>query len=75
MEKCDMCGKDGRLVRQEVMAANPRAGFDSPWVFRYRLCSWHKGWWNRRKMSGQKTLSYAEFLPDKELLSSFNPQT
>jgi hypothetical protein len=39
------------------------------WVFRFWLCPWHRGAWNRNCLPGQKKLKVLKFIPDKELLN------
>ncbi|OIF35683.1 hypothetical protein A7N09_18485 [Acinetobacter baumannii] len=39
--KCEICGRDGKLVRQELVPYNPILEIE-PWVFRYYMCQWHR---------------------------------
>lgn len=66
---CDKCNRPGDIVTQVVCGPNKHCGIDEPFVFRYRLCRWHRAGWNRTLLPGQKKMVVVDYVPDRELLA------
>ena len=75
---CDnCCRRPGQLVYQSVQPeprncdpekyANDRRG---PWVFRYYLCRWCRGAWNRHRLPTERKMTVVEYRPDEEVLAN-----
>lgn len=64
--KCEGCYKrNGELVSQFLVDVLPER-----WVFRYYLCRWCRGLWNRRKASSGtdwKRTAVVAWKPDEEV--------
>ncbi|OIH08632.1 hypothetical protein A7M79_07400 [Acinetobacter baumannii] len=60
--KCEICGRDGKLVRQELVPYNPILKIE-PWVFRCYMCQWHRA----AKTKDGFDVTPIEFIPDEEL--------
>jgi|GEM_PF-2960438 len=74
---CNGCyRRKGQLVCQDAMPAqrSMMPPIMEPWVFRYYLCPWCRGWWNRRRMKGQKRMTVKTWKPDSEVLTNAKEQ-
>jgi len=58
------CTRPGNLVQQFLV----RCVGNKPFVFRYYLCPWHLGGWNRTRSRYQKKLYRITYKPDSEIL-------
>lgn len=68
---CDKCNRSGDIVAQFVIGPNKHIGIDEEFVFRYRLCRWHRAGWNRRaKLLGQQKMVALDYIEDSQLLNN-----
>ncbi|HFG6845815.1 hypothetical protein U2E19_18780 [Acinetobacter baumannii] len=63
--KCEICGRDGKLVRQELVPYKPILEIE-PWVFRYYMCQWHRAVETKRGHSFEPM----EFISDELILGA-----
>jgi len=67
---CNNCHiREGDLVRQVVMPSF-KPHISEPWVFRYYLCRWCRGAWNRYRLPTQQKITVLKYRPDAELVST-----
>jgi hypothetical protein len=71
--KCVFCDRPGTLVCQSVQPAPANDPTLGPWVFRYYMCRWHTGAWNRKRLDCQRRMVPLEFVPDAVLLPAKRP--
>ncbi|MCP0917807.1 hypothetical protein MUB04_14825 [Acinetobacter indicus] len=66
--KCEYCARNGQLVTQSVMQAQPHLEIERPWVFRVYMCRWHRSV-ESRKLA--KHLVVVPFVEDSTLLDEY----